>query len=447
VSKIAGTLVQLVQVPVFLHFWDVSLYGEWVIVSAIPAYLSFSNIGFGSVANNEMTMLTAAGERDKALGVFQSCWWLIVCISIFVGLLLWPVLLFVPVARLLKLHAISAADTRWILLYLGLSVLLGQFEQLLSSAYTCVGRYAYGAFVKSVLSLVAFGAMLIPVVLGYGARTTALVFAVANTLGTITLAAMVRRDIPWIRYGWQYARLGELRRMVGPAIAFMGFPIGVSLNLQGTLIAVGYALGPVDVVIFSTARTVSRVALQMVQMVNFAFWPELSLAYGARDEALFRTLHRRSCQLALAIGVVVICCMMSFGPWFLHHWTGGHVPPSRPLLAILLLVVVFYALWSTSSTVVSATNQHQRLAAYFLVATTITIIFTFVLARRFGLYGAAASLLIAEIIMNLHVLPNSLRITHDSFRAFLGSLFDVPAQLRPEALLRSLTRAKPGLES
>ncbi len=447
VSKIAGTLVQLVQVPVFLHFWSVNLYGEWVIISAIPAYLSFSNIGFGSVANNEMTMLTAAGDQQKALGVFQSCWWLIVCISAAVGLLLWPVLQFLPVASMLKLHAISAPDAKWILLYLGISILLGQFEQLMSSAYTSVGRYAYGAFLKSIVSLLAFMAMLIPVVLGHGARTTALVFAIGNIAGTLVLGIMVRRDVPWIRYGWQHARLSELRRMVGPAIAFMGFPIGVSLNMQGTLLAVGYALGPLDVVIFSTARTVSRVALQMVQMVNFSFWPELSLAYGAKDEVLFRALHRRSCQLALAIGVVVICCMMSFGPWFLHHWTGGHVPPSRSLLAILLLVVVFYALWSTSSTVVSATNQHQKLAAYFLAATSITIVFTFLLAARYGIYGAAASLLIAEIIMNFHVLPNSLRMTHDTFGAFLRSMLDIPPSLRPQALMRNLSRAKPGLES
>ena len=65
----------------------------------------------------------------------------------------------------------------------------------------------------------------------------------------------------------------------------MGFPIGNAFNLQGTLMAVGYALGPVDVAVFASARTVSRVALQMVQMVNNTFWPELSLAYGAKDDA------------------------------------------------------------------------------------------------------------------------------------------------------------------
>lgn len=418
-----------------------------MIATAIPSYLSFSNIGFGSVASNEMTMLTSAGDQESALRVFQSCWWLIICICSAVGILLWPILYFVPLSQGFKFHWISPSDTRWIVFYLGLSVLLGQVEQLMSAAYNSVGRYAYGQFIKSVMALLAFAATVIPVVLGYGPRTTALVFAVANAAGTIVLGILVRRDVSWIRYGWQHAHLSEIRRMLRPAIAFMGFPIGTALNLQGTLIAVGYALGPVDVVIFSTARTVSRVALQMVQMVNFTFWPELSLAYGAKDKTLFRNLHRRSCQMALIIAIVVVAVMMSSGPWFLHHWTGGHVPPSRPLLAILLAVVILYALWSTSSTVVSATNQHQKLAAYFIVATSTTIIFTFLLAHRYGLYGAAASLLISEAIMNFHVLPNSLRLTDDTFSGFADSMLHVPGSLRPQALLRHLSRSKPRLES
>jgi O-antigen/teichoic acid export membrane protein len=425
----------------------VAQYGEWMIVNAIPSYLAFSNIGFGSVAGNEMTMLASAGDRDGALRVFQSCWWLIACLCGVTALLLGPVLYFVPVARMLKLHALGHGDTKWIIFYLGLAVLLGQLEQLLQSTYTCVGRYPYGSFVKSVISLVAFGAMMVPVIMGYGPRTTALVFASANALGTIFLCFLVRHDIPWIRYGWAHARFSEIRRMTAPAIAFMGFPIGNALNLQGTLMAVGYAMGPTEVVVFGTARTVSRVALQIVQMVNITFWPELSLAYGSKNMDLLRTLHRRACQLAFLVAMVVIACMMSVGPWFLTHWTGGHVPPSRPLLSILLIVVVFYALWSTSSTLVAATNQHQKLAFYYICGTSITIVFTFIFAEKFGLFGAAASLLISELIMNTYVLPNSIRLTHDTFPAFVASMFDVPHSLKPQTLLSRLSRSQPDLES
>lgn len=442
ISKLSSSIITFVQVPVFLHFWSVGLYGEWVIVNSIPSYLAFTNIGFGNVAGNDMTMRTSGGDQAGALSVFQSCFWLIACICGAVGLLLGPILYFLPVDRMLKLHEINPIDARWIIFYLGLSVLMGQLEQLMSSAYSCVGRYPYGSFIKSMMSLVQVGLMLVPVAMGKGARTTALVYAAANIAGTIILGIMVRRDIPWLRYGWQYASWSEIRRMAGPAFAFMGFPLGNAFNLQGTVLAVQYALGPLDVVIFSTARQVSRVALQMVQMVNFTFWPELSLAYGAKNWALVRTLHRRSVQLALGIAVLMVTAMMSFGPWFLTHWTGGHVPPSKGLLAILLLVVVLFAAWSTSSTLQTATNQHQRLSLYYFCGTGVTVLFTYLFAKQWGLWGAAASLLISELVMNSYVLPNSLRLTNDTFGAFARSMLEIPP-----SLLRRLARSKPGLES
>jgi len=185
----------------------------------------------------------------------------------------------------------------------------------------------------------------------------------------------------------------------------------------------------------------------MVQMVNNTFWPELSLAYGAGNFDLIRTLHRRACQLAVIFAATVALCMMTFGPWFLTHWTGGHVPPSRGLLAILLSVVVVYSLWSTSATLATAINRHQRLAAWYITATAITVALTFLLARRFGLYGAAASLMLSEVIMNFYVLPNSLRLAQDTFPAFLASMGHWPPSLRPGAMLARLRRSKPELEA
>ena len=97
VGKLSSTVVQFIQIPVFLHFWSVPLYGEWMIVNSIPAYLSFSNAGFGSVAGNEMTMMVARDDRDGALRVFQSCWWLISFICTATIVLLSGTLYYLPV--------------------------------------------------------------------------------------------------------------------------------------------------------------------------------------------------------------------------------------------------------------------------------------------------------------------------------------------------------------
>lgn len=440
ISRLAGSLIQLVQVPVFLTFWSKSLYGDWLIVNAIPSYLSFSNIGFGSVAGNEMTMLMGRKDQQGALCVFQSCWWLIVLLCAVVMVTFAALLYALPIARWLNLSAMTEGDAKWVILYLGTAVLFGQLEQLLQSAYTCVGRYPYGTFLKSILTLVSFGVMLIPVILGRGVRATALVFALANAVGTLVLCITVRRDVPWIRYGWRHARIAEIRRLTGPAIAFMGFPIGNALNLQGTILAVGHVLGSKDVVIFGTARTVARFALQMVQMVNSTFWPELSSSFGAGNLPLVRALHRRACQLALGIAVVLTATMMTFGPWFLTHWTRHNVPPSPHLLFLLLVSVLLYSLWSTSSTLLSAINQHRRLSMVYLIATGFTVFVTVVATYHFGLLGAAGSLILSEFVMDLYVLPASIRLSEDTWSGFLRSMTHIPESLQPRPLLARLRR-------
>jgi O-antigen/teichoic acid export membrane protein len=442
VSKLSYTAIQLIQVPFFLHFWSENVYGEWLIINALPNYLLFSNLGFATVAGNEMSMSVAKGDRDAALRVFQSCWWLITLTMTITGLAVIAALKFLPLARILNVHDISESDAKWCIAYLGITILLGQLEGMMQSAYRAVDRNPFGSFLRSVMTILAFAATMIPVWLGYGPRTTAKVFAFVTIAGIIVMGVMTRRAVPWIRYGWQHASFAEIKRLTAPAFAFMGFPMGLALNLQGTLLVISHTLGPIAVVVFATARTVSRVALQMVQMVNTTFEPEFSKSFAMRDFKLIRTLHRHACQSALLLSGLIVIAMIAGGPFLLSHWTHGKVPPSRPLLSILLLVVIVYSLWSTSSTILTATNQHKRLAAVYVGATGVTVLVTWAASRGFGLFGAAASLVISEILMNLYVLPNTLRIAHDTFPAFMRSLLDVPPALHPSAMFRRLRRAR-----
>jgi O-antigen/teichoic acid export membrane protein len=136
----------------------------------------------------------------------------------------------------------------------------------------------------------------------------------------------------------------------------------------------------------------------------------------------------------------------TLGPTFLHKWTLGKVPSSPGLVDLLLVVVVFYSLWSTSSTLVAAINMHERLATVYAIATGCTVVITFFAARQFGLFGAACSLLLSEIVMDAYVLPSSLKIAHDTWGGFLGAMLHYPQSLRPGALLRRVRRRSHEIE-
>ena len=67
VGPVITALVQIVSVPAFLSAWGPSIYGEGLIMTAVPTYLSITDIGFGSVAGNDMTMRVAPGTPAIAL--------------------------------------------------------------------------------------------------------------------------------------------------------------------------------------------------------------------------------------------------------------------------------------------------------------------------------------------------------------------------------------------
>jgi O-antigen/teichoic acid export membrane protein len=426
-SRLSTTLTQILSVPVFLTHWGPHLYGEWILLNAIPAYFGLSDVGFGSVAGNEMTMLAAAQNLDEALVVFQSVWVLTTVISGLVGLLLIGAIWFIPLDRWLHVNSLSTHDVRLIVLLLGLAVLLGMQETLFQSAFRCVGKYPLGTMAKSIVVLAAFLSTIIGVMLGLRPVPVTILYTVTNVLGVFALWILLRREVPWIRFGVEHARWSSIRRLTSPALSFMSFPVMNALNLQGVLVVVGHAMGPIAVVTFNTARTISRSAAQGMNLINNSIWPEVSAAFGAGDMDLARKLHRRACQLSILLCLSIIAVITLFGNWIWRVWTVGKIPTDPVLLYIMLLQMLLSSFWFTSSVVPLAINKHQRMARAMLAATALALLLAWVLMRvpSLGLRGAAIGLTVGDLLTALYVIRESLRLLDDNLSGFLGSMLDL----------------------
>lgn len=425
-SRFSSLLFQVVAVPIFLTHWGTQLYGAWLLLNAVPSYFSMTDVGFGSVAGNEMTMLAAAGKFDEALAVFQSVWVLTTVVSSTVGAALLAVIWFLPLNAWLHITDLSQHDVRMIILLLGLAILFSMQENLFQAAFRCVGKYPLGTTAKSLIVVATFLGMIAGVLAGLGPVPVALIFAGTMASGTASLWFLLRREVPWVRFGVEQARWKTIRRLFSPAISFMGFPLVNALNLQGVLLVIGYVMGPVAVVIYSTARVISRSAAQAMNLINNSVWPELSAAFGMGDIELARKLHRRSCQLSILLCLTVIFAIFFLGDWIWKIWTAGRVTTDPILLYILLLQMMISAFWFTSAVVPMAINRHQRMAVAMLVACLISLSLAWGLMHipALGLRGAAIALTFGDLLTALYVLRESLRLLDDSFSAFTASLLD-----------------------
>jgi O-antigen/teichoic acid export membrane protein len=430
-GPIGTMLIQVISVPVFLHFWGARAYGEWLILSAVPMYLALSDLGFGNVCGNEMTIRVAAGDRAGALRVYSAAWLvtgiLAASFAVAVAIAVW----LLPLHRWFNLTLTPPRQTAEILLLLSFYVLLNTPYGCLQAGFKCSGQYPAGTLSVNLGRLAEnLGATMV-VVTGAGPVWVAAALVLLRLGGLMVAWTVLRRRSPWLRNDLHQARVSSVRHLLRPAIAFQAFPAGDAISLQGTVVAIGSILGPVAVVSFSTMRTLTRLVLQPMGVIKHAVWPEISAAFGAQDYRLARKLHSYACQAAAGMAVAAAAVLYLAGPWVYGVWIHHKLPLQPATFHWLLAVVIANSFWFMSSIVSIACNAHERVALVYLSGTAASLALACVLMPRVGLAGAAIALLLTDVLTGWYVVRTSLRLVQDGFSSFARSLFSVPGALAP----------------
>ena len=139
--------MQLLSLPLFLHYWDTATYGNWLILSAIPAYLSMADVGMVTAAGNKMTMALGRGDSREAKRVFQSAQLFMAVVCSGIAMLAVPLALFAP------FPGIDGSDMRLALVALSISTLLALCGGLSEAVFKATQRYAMGTMLGNLTRL------------------------------------------------------------------------------------------------------------------------------------------------------------------------------------------------------------------------------------------------------------------------------------------------------
>lgn len=422
--------IRLAEVPLLLSFWSPELYGEWLILSAIPAYLSMGDIGFSTTAAREMTMLNSANDKEGTLRVFQSTWILLLMLSgfIFAGMVFFVYL--APLDNWLGLQQISSVSLRIIILVLAVDVLLGFQAGLLNGSLWAVGRYPLGIGLSATMQLLGFLGLALGLVIKNAPVSAAFGYLVGKSISFFILLIAQKRNISWLSYGFRYAKLEEIRRLAAPSFASLAFPLGNAFNIQGLRMIIGITLGPTAVAVFVPLRTLANFAMQPRRIVNQLLQPELGLAYGSQNKELFKKLVLRACQLSFWSSTSIALILGISGEQILSRWTVGKIPMHWPLYLFLLLSVIINSLWYTALMVPYATNRHAPIALlYFVIYGVAAFLLAYIFSLVYSINGIGISLVIVEMIMAVFVIREALKLSTISSHEWLAVTFRPPFDL------------------
>lgn len=404
-------LIQLVSVPVLIHYWGLIYYGEWLLLFTIPSYLTLSDIGLTSALSNELLIDVSRKEYPKAARLLGNGMTSIMVFGSLGSGLITGILYLADFTSWLKISRISESEAWLTVLFLMMYVVMLLQQELLSTVPRSEGDNASGRVWITITRLVEFGVLVILVKLGSESVVVALGYLIVRTISWSAMFLFYRQRFSWVRQvtvGW--FPLAEIRHLLSPSLAFFGFALANAMILQGSTLLIGAFMTPVQVVIYTALRTLSNFIRQVMNLLTSAIWPELTRALVAHDFAKAVVLHRRVCQIALWISVLCLLLLeIASGP-ILAIWTKGTVQPVQPVFTLLLLATLPYSLWLTSATIAISVNRHQQIALVFVLSSLGTLIAAIWLIPLYGLSGMAAGLLVSDCFMLIPVFRNSLSI-------------------------------------
>ncbi|MEI6985790.1 MAG: hypothetical protein WCK65_06645 [Rhodospirillaceae bacterium] len=431
-EQIVGVALQVATVPMYLHYWDSATYGAWLMIWTIPVHLMQFDASFGFVSINDMTMQAGMSDREAMVRVYHTAWvggtlfnLLLLVLTALVIVMVGPLL-----TTLLRPLEPQEAITALILMCV-LVLVIQQQLGLACGALRTTGNYPLSVFLGSVVRVLEFAAVMIALACSGGVVAVVAAHIAARTVAMIAAVAAVRRLTPWlfpgfVAHGLRHFDSRELRRLLRPAASYLLWPIGQALNGEGFVLVAGMVCGPAAVPVFTTARTLARLSLQMTMVVRSSLLPEMSLAHGAGQLETVRMLHGCGCRAAWWTGVAATIITAALGPVIHPLWTCGQLGLDTTAFALLLGSTLLHVVWSTASGVLFAANYHQRTAVAFFLASMIGLAVATAIAGAIGVTGVALGMLVVDIIVLAVVLPQSLAFCGLGASSFMRALLRPP---------------------
>ncbi len=409
-GQVINIASRILLVPLFLLAWGPDIYGEWLLLASMGAYLAITDMGGAQYIGNRMTQ--AFAQRDDVL--FRKI--LHTGLALFLAIPLVVFLLFVTAIYLFNpgtiLH-ITHTSHRTILLVLTLLAL--QFFISLPQGIVFRVYFAVEMLPRGVMLINCMQFLSLVLVAGglwwkWGMAAIALLQIIPYGL----IMAMTLYDLNRKFPQFQILSLREADFSFGlsfikPSLHFFLIQISQAFSIQGIVLVVGMVLGPFQVVVFSTMRTIVNLIRSFFEQISFAAWPEMTRLDTQQDLDKFLVLVRLILRSSLVASVLFITVFHLFGGYIYHFWLRKTVPFEQPVMDLFLIYMGQFIFWLTCSHPLLATNRHQTLAKMLFISSLLTVGLTYLGGRHLGLPGIVMGMIVGDLILPFWFVPYLLR--------------------------------------
>jgi O-antigen/teichoic acid export membrane protein len=386
--------------PLLVHGLGDRRYGMWSLVESILAYLTLFDLGVAASVVRYVARLTATWDHGGVNRIFSTS----VCIFAAAGAVALAIALFMAGVGITWLGVPDdlLAETRWMLVLLGVNLAVGLPLHVFASVLDGLGRYP----VKTAISTTAvvLRVPLFLLVLHEGGGLVALACAItAINLGEhAALAVAARRFLPGLRFSPALADRATFRTIRGYSLAAFVAMLAGRISFQTDALVIALFLTPQHITFFAVAARLVEYAKSFLHSAITVLTPAVSAHEAHGDMEAIRRVLFDSTRWALWIVLPLQTGLILLGEPFLTLWMGPfHAARSYPTLVILSLPLGLAISQAVSARILYGMGRLRWLAGAVMIEALANLLLSMLLAQRLGIEGVAWGTAIPNLCMNV----------------------------------------------
>lgn len=417
VANLYGTGIQLINqillVPFYIVFWGNELYSDWIVISALTAFFTMSDIGLNNVIQNRFAMKLAEGNTKECNSLMTDNFVLVSIIFSAAILLSGGFLYFTDITDVMNIRVLTRTESNVVFLLLICRVFIDMYRNIENAIYRAVHNASRAILFDQTTTLIIALLTLGCIIAGIPMTWMCLIMITPSVIMLVFKYFDVKKYYDY-QFSIRQFDAPLLKEIFIPAISFMSFPAGNAIVLQGYTLVVNAYFGPVAVVLYNTTRTLCNFIKTILATLQNSVWPEYSIAYGKKDFIAMRRLHRKIMKVTIVAAVCIGSALLLTGPFIYSIWTHGKVEFCYPLMLVYVLVNFVESLWTSSSVTLMATNNHMRLGLCYIVFTSLALSLAVVLGSlNMSLPIITATLVLSNLLMCIYTIPAGFKLTQD----------------------------------
>jgi O-antigen/teichoic acid export membrane protein len=400
IGQLLNVAIRLLLVPLFLAAWGTQTYGEWLILTAVAGLFSLADMGAQMYFVNRMTEAWVQRKLNEFKDIFSTGIFFFGITSFTLMALATVVLMHPGIPNWLGIESTDSNIVYWVLIIMCLRVLASLPLGLLLGVYRATGAQATSVMYGNLMLIIQL--IVSVVVLSTGGSM--ILMALSEVIGMFLVSFWVifglRSHIPAeVRlFRLHRPQMGILQQAWSPSLHFLAIQLAMAVMIQGSIIVVAKAMGPFEVVIFSTMRTIANVVSRFLAMISHSAWPEFTRLYIDNDSKRLQILFQSILFVSTLTGLLYLGVVQFFGSKIFDLWVGGRLPYETWVMLMMALLVVLTNQWTLGGNLLMATNTHVEYAQVQLPVNITALGISYLGAGWFGLEGFIGALILGQSV-------------------------------------------------